>query len=216
MKRRFAIITGAVSIIAAVAIATALVVRSPGVPRVGTIAPRTTTAPTVTKRTSRSSPPAPPATYPTATTVPVPRPPATIGIPTIGVDATVVPVGLVPGTDTVQIPDIDHVGWYQLGPSPGQTGSAVLVAHIDGNGRPGVFWRLGQLAPGDRITITFRETRSRTFRVTGRQQVPKTELPAELFSRAGPSRIALITCGGAFDARTRHYRDNVVVVATPS
>ena len=54
------------------------------------------------------------------------------------------------------------------------------------------------------------------FRVTGRQQVPKIELPAELFSRAGPSRIALITCGGAFDARTRHYRDNVVVVATPS
>jgi sortase (surface protein transpeptidase) len=218
MRRRLAIIIGAVSIIAAVAITTTLVVRSPGVPRVstlGTIAPRTTTAATVTTHTSRSSPPAPSATYPTATTVPVARPPATIGIPAIGVDASVVPVGLVPGTDTLQIPDIDQVGWYRLGPSPGQTGSAVLVAHIDGDGRPGVFWRLGQLTPGDRITITFRDTRSRTFRVTGRQQVPKTELPAELFSRAGPPRIALITCGGAFDTRTRHYRDNVVVVATP-
>ena len=161
MKRRLAVIIGAVSTIAAFAITTALIVRSPSVPRVstiGTIAPRKTTAPTVTTHTFRSSPPTPPATYPTATTVPVPRPPATISIPAIGVDASVVPVGLVPGTDTLQIPDIDHVGWYQLGPSPGQTGSAVLVAHIDGNGRPGVFWRLGHLAPGDRITITFRDT----------------------------------------------------------
>ena len=219
MKRRPAIIIGSVSIVAAIAITTVLIVRSPSDPRVstlGTIAPRTTTAPTVTTHTLQSTPPAPPVTYPTATTVPVARPPATISIPAIGVDASVVPVGLVPGTDTLQIPDIDHVGWYRLGPSPGQTGSAVLVAHIDGNGRPGVFWRLGQLAPGDRITITFREARSRTFRVTGRQQFLKTELPAELFSRAGPPRVALITCGGAFDAQTRHYRDNVVVVATPS
>jgi len=219
MKRRLAIIIGAVGIIAAIAIPTALIMRSPTVPRVstlGTIAPRVRTQPTVTTHTVQSSPPAPPATYPTATTVPVARPPATISIPAIGVDASVVAVGLVPGTDTLQIPDIDHVGWYRLGPSPGQTGSAVLVAHIDGNGRPGVFWRLGQLAPGDRITITFRESRSRTFRVTGRQQFPKTELPAELFSRAGPPRISLITCGGAFDARTRQYRDNVVVVAAPN
>ena len=49
----------------------------------------------------------------------------------------------------------------------------------------------------------------------GRQQVPKAELPAELFSRAGPPRLALITCGGAFNDTTRHYADNVVIVAEP-
>jgi hypothetical protein len=27
--------------------------------------------------------------------------------------------------------------------------------------------------------------------------------------------LTLITCGGPFDARTRHYRDNVVVTAEP-
>ena len=52
--------------------------------------------------------------------------------------------------------------------------------------------------------------------MTGRLQIPKTELPAELFSRAGPPRIALITCGGAFNTTTRHYQDNVIVVAAPT
>ena len=218
MKHRLAIVIGAVSIIAAIALTTALIVRSSNAPRVrtlGRIAPPTTIAPTVATHTS-VWPTAPPATYPTATTVPVAVPPTSISIPAIGVDAPVVPVGLVPGTDSLQIPDIHHVGWYQLGPSPGQTGSAVLVAHLDGDGRPGVFWHLGQLSPGDLITITFSETQRQTFRVIGRQQVPKTELPAQIFSRAGPPRIALVTCGGAFNTRTRHYHDNVIVVGTPT
>jgi hypothetical protein len=90
------------------------------------------------------------------------------------------------------------------------------VGHVDGDGRPGIFWHLGQLAPGDRITIDYAGAGPRDFRVTGRQQVPKNELPAELFSRAGPPRLALITCGGAFDSTTRHYKDNVVIVAAPS
>ena len=219
MKQRLAILIGAVSVIAAIAIATALMVRSSNAPRVSTlgrIAPTATTAPTGATHAFRSSPSAPPSTYPTATTVPVALPPVAISIPAIGVDASIVPVGLVPGTNSLQVPDIHHVGWYELGPGPGQTGSAVLVAHIDGDGRPGVFWHLGRLAPGDRITVTFSETRRRMFRVIGRRQVPKTQLPAELFSRAGPPRIALITCGGAFDTRTRHYHDNVIVVATPT
>ena len=46
-------------------------------------------------------------------------------------------------------------------------------------------------------------------------QYPKAALPADYFGRGGPSRLVLITCGGTFDSSTRHYRDNVVVVAEP-
>jgi sortase (surface protein transpeptidase) len=130
------------------------------------------------------------------------------------VASDVVGVGLVPGTDAVQVPDIDHVGWYQLGPSPGQGGSAVLLGHVDGDGRPGVFFRLGDLAPGDTVTVTDAQG-AHDFRVTGREQVAKTALPADFFSWEGPPRLVLITCGGAFDDSTGHYVDNVVVVAVP-
>jgi hypothetical protein len=91
----------------------------------------------------------------------------------------------------------------------------VLVGHVDGNGRPGVFWHLGRLEPGNDIIVSFAGAPPRTFRVVGRRQVPKSELPPELFSRAGPPRLALITCGGAFNDATRHYADNVVIVAEP-
>jgi sortase (surface protein transpeptidase) len=219
MARRMAIVVGALSVVAAIVIAAALMVRSPHVSHVGalgTIAPAATTTSSATTATQRSSPASTRATYPTATTVPPPALPTTINIPSLKISAPIVAVGLDPGTNNLQIPDIDHVGWYQLGPSPGQIGSAVLVGHVDGNSRPGVFWHLGRLTPGDRITINYNGTSPRTFRVTGRQQVPKTQLPAELFSRAGPSRIALITCGGTFNTTTRHYQDNVVIVATPN
>jgi hypothetical protein len=36
-----------------------------------------------------------------------------------------------------------------------------------------------------------------------------------MFARDGLLRLRLITCDGPFDAKTRHYRDNVVVTASP-
>jgi hypothetical protein len=217
MARRLAIAVGALSVVAAIGIAVALMVRSPTVARVsalGTISPSTTKPPAATTSPVRSST-RQAAPFPTATTVPFAPPPTAVRIGSIGVDASIVGVGLVPGTNRLEIPDIEHVGWYRLGPSPGQAGSSVLVGHVDGQGRPGVFWRLGRLTPGDIVTVSYEGGIARNFRVTGRQQVPKTALPADLFSRAGPPRLVLVTCGGAFDTTTRHYTDNVVIVAAP-
>jgi hypothetical protein len=52
--------------------------------------------------------------------------------------------------------------------------------------------------------------------VVTRQLVAKGQVPlAELFTRTGPARLVLLTCGGPFDERARSYRDNLVVVAEP-
>ncbi len=56
-----------------------------------------------------------------------------------------------------------------------------------------------------------------TYAVTGRRVFAKTAgLPNDLFSLDTGPRLAVITCGGAFDRATRSYRDNVVVFAAPS
>jgi hypothetical protein len=48
-------------------------------------------------------------------------------------------------------------------------------------------------------------------------EVSATAVPlARHFARDGPPRLALVTCGGPFDERTRHYRDNVVITAEPA
>jgi hypothetical protein len=40
-------------------------------------------------------------------------------------------------------------------------------------------------------------------------------VPADVFRRDGPPRLALVSCGGAFDERTGNYADNIVVLAQP-
>ena len=144
---------------------------------------------------------------------PVTRPGVT---PTIGLDASIVPVGLIPGTDSLQIPDIRHVGWYQLDPSPVKAAPPCSSVTSMATDSPASSGDLGQLTPGDRITITDNTNRTRTFRVTGRKQVAKTALPAELFSRAGSPRIAADHLRRRLRHRDAHNHDNVVIVATPT
>jgi len=185
-----------------------------------TEAPTTTAAPTTVAPTT-PAPTRPPTTRPTPV-VPEESPalepqfadPFRLSIDRIGVEAPVVAVGVEPGTNAMQIPGLDDVGWYRYGSMPGDpTGTAVLVGHVDGNGRPGVFANLRDLAPGDTFTVVLPDGTGRSFAVTGLQQFDKQALPSDLFARGGPPRLALITCGGEFDAATGHYVDNVVVVA---
>lgn len=141
--------------------------------------------------------------------------PIRITIATIGVRGRVVPVGVEPGTGNVQVPaDVDTVGWYRFGPSPGAVGSAVLLGHVDSRTQgTGVFFRLRELVPGDLVHVDFVDGSRASFRVVARRSYPKSDLPANLFDRAGRPILALVTCGGSFDAATRSYHDNVVVFA---
>jgi hypothetical protein len=43
----------------------------------------------------------------------------------------------------------------------------------------------------------------------------KKDLPTGIYSRNGSPRLVLVTCGGPFDVSTGHYRDNIVVTASP-
>jgi sortase (surface protein transpeptidase) len=182
------------------------------VPAAGTLTPPSSAAPADPVPVVTSPPGAAP-TPPNPNAVPAP---VSITIPAIGVDASVIPVGLIPGTDQINVPTWQLAGWYQPGPSPGDPGSAVVVGHVDYASHQGVFWRLRELQPGDTATIGYADRSVRIFRVVGRQELAKQSLPAQLFSRQGGPSLALITCGGPFDAATHHYLDNVVVVAVPA
>jgi hypothetical protein len=146
-------------------------------------------------------------------TVPAPD---TIALPALGVRAPVVPVAL-EDDGSMEIPeDVSTVGWFAPGVRPGQDGSAVISGHVDSRvqGR-GAFFELGRLDVGDEVVIGAGSS-ERRFEVVARQRYGKAELPiAELFTREGPPRLVLITCGGAFDPATRSYAENIVVVTVP-
>ncbi|MFG1655547.1 class F sortase [Micromonospora chersina] len=147
-------------------------------------------------------------------------PPVGLRIPPIGVTATVDPVGINRRTDEFEVPpSVDRVGWYRYGPGlEAGTGSVVIAGHVDSadQGR-GAFFRLRELDRGDTLTVTGADGRERTYRVVAREEYAKTRIPLDrYFARDGSPRLTLITCGGPFDAKTRHYRDNIVVTAVPT
>ena len=166
------------------------------------------------------APSPPPAVVP----LPTPAPPLEIAapvrlaIPALGVDAPLDPVG-VRADGQLDLPgDVDRVGWYRFGPAPGAAGSAVLAGHVDDAEQGlGVLAPLREAAPGDEVQVTDAAGSVTRWRVVGRELIEKRALPVDtLFTRTGPARLVLVTCGGPFLPDAGSYRDNVVVVAEPA
>lgn len=144
--------------------------------------------------------------------------PTSIEIPRIGVDATIMSLGT-NADGTVQVPPLDkadQAGWYEPGASPGETGNAVIVGHVDSAVLgPAVFFDLGALTPGDTVTVRRADGVPATFTVDSVKSYPKTAFPTELVY--GPSdrpSLRVVTCGGQFDQAAKSYPDNIVVFAT--
>jgi hypothetical protein len=142
--------------------------------------------------------------------------PTSITIPAIGVHAPIVAVGL-QADGAMQVPDPDQVGWYRLGPQPGAPGPAVLIGHVDSRTGPAVFYRLHKLRPGDEILISHSDGTTSRFLVGRLEQHPKTALPTNrIFTPTPGPQLRVVTCGGPFIRATGHYRDNVIVYASPA
>ncbi|MEU7755341.1 class F sortase [Micromonospora sp. NPDC049101] len=144
--------------------------------------------------------------------------PTSIEIPRIGVQATIMSLGTNPD-GTVQVPPLeqaDQAGWYEPGASPGETGNAVIVGHVDSAKLgPAVFFDLGALVPGDTMTVRRADGRPATFRVDSVASYPKTAFPTELvYGPADRPGLRVVTCGGQFDQAAKSYPDNIVVFAT--
>jgi sortase (surface protein transpeptidase) len=138
--------------------------------------------------------------------------PVTLSIPSIGLSVPVQEVGL-NSNDTIQPPDNYQIpGWYRLGPSPGQRGSAIILGHVDSYKGPAVFFKLRTLRPGAQVTVTLADNVITHFEVRQIAMYLKSDFPTELvYGSHGYSGLQLITCGGNFDPQTGHYLFNVVV-----
>jgi Sortase domain len=114
---------------------------------------------------------------------------------------------------TVQVPtDVQEPGWFRLGPTPGQIGSAVILGHVDSAQGPGVFFGLRTLVPGDQVVVDLASGATVTFDVTSVAMYTKEDFPDQtVYGSNGSSALHLVTCGGIFDQQTGHYLSNIVV-----
>lgn len=135
-------------------------------------------------------------------------------IPSLDINSTLLKLGRDPDL-AIQVPkDYDRAGWYIYGPTPGEVGAAIILGHVDSKAGPAVFYRLGELRPGDRIRVRRADKTTATFRVDGVRQYAKKRFPSKrVFGSVDYPGLRLITCGGRFDTTARSYDDNIVVYA---
>lgn len=140
--------------------------------------------------------------------------PTRIEVPSIGVDSSLMGLGL-DAQGAMQVPAEGFpAGWYTGAPTPGETGPAVIAGHVDWAGVPGVFFELANLEPGAEISVTREDGSIARFEVTEVTTFPKDEFPTDLvYGTLDFAGLRLITCGGAFDESASTYQDNVVAFA---
>ena len=140
--------------------------------------------------------------------------PASLIIPSLGVQANVIGLGLT-ASGALAVPTSTAVaGWYTGSPSPGAIGSAVIAGHVDSRHGPGVFFHLAQLRRGDRVYIRRADGTLVVFRVTSVQMYAKDGFPTlAVYGPVPDPELRLLTCGGTFDLATHSYLSNTVVYA---
>jgi hypothetical protein len=144
--------------------------------------------------------------------------PLAVVIPRTGLRARLIALGR-NRDGTIAVPSAQQAqdaAWYDLGPTPGERGPAVIVGHVDYRsllGGRAAFFALGASRPGDEIDVTRADGTLAAFTVDSVQRVQKTHFPTQAVY--GPTTypgLRLITCGGTFN-KTNGYTDNVIVFA---
>lgn len=145
-----------------------------------------------------------------------PPPPSRVQVPSIGLDATVRPVGVAEDRQ-MQLPDDPRVlGWYRFGAAPGERGSVVLAGHVDSRTYGvGPLVALQTVTAGARVELASGAGSGRTYRVDSIERFDQQALPATVFARTGPERLRIITCTGPYLPEQGGYQQNLVVTAVP-
>jgi LPXTG-site transpeptidase (sortase) family protein len=134
-----------------------------------------------------------------------PDPPALtrIGIPSIGLDASILTMGLDAG-NYPEVPNTgDEVAWYNFSAPPGRGSNAVFSGHVDwyywGNPAEGVFYHLRELEIGDEITLDRVDGSQFRYRVTGNVATAYDDPNVvDVMDPTSKDVITLITCGGTW------------------
>jgi sortase (surface protein transpeptidase) len=141
--------------------------------------------------------------------------PVRISIPSIGVNARVIPLGL-NRDHTIQVPkNLAETGWFRPGPEPGEPGAAVIVGHLAARSGPGVFLHLANLRVGGVITIHLRNGSVVRFVARSMIRVSKSRFPtSRVYARTSKPTLRLITCAGRLNPQTGRHSDNYIVFAS--
>ncbi|MEU2288119.1 class F sortase [Streptomyces sp. NPDC013178] len=142
--------------------------------------------------------------------------PVRLIIPKISVDAPFTDLSIAPNGQLEAPPpnNTNIVGWHAEGPSPGETGTAIIAGHVDTATSAAVFAELSELDKGDVFHVTRADGRKASFVVDDKETFDKDHFPStRVYGDTRQAEVRLITCAGDYDRAVRDYTANLVVFA---
>jgi LPXTG-site transpeptidase (sortase) family protein len=141
--------------------------------------------------------------------------PIRLKIPKINVDAAIEHVGLTPDGSMGVPKGPSDVGWFDLGPRPGEKGSAVIAGHEGWkDGIKAVFDDLHNLVKGDKIYVEDETGTTTIFVVRELRIYGQNDDASDVFSSIdGKAHLNLITCEGVWNKAEKSYANRLVVFA---
>lgn len=140
-------------------------------------------------------------------------PPVRLEITNINLDTTIYAAGLTSSGDMDISENPDQVAWYQLGPKPGEIGSAVIAGHYgwkDGHGS--IFNNLNMLVKGDEVSVYDENGIKKTFVVQATQIYdPNADATKVFISTDKKAHLNLITCEGTWVNSKDSYSNRLVI-----
>jgi len=139
--------------------------------------------------------------------------PIRLTISKINVDAAVEDVGLTAQMAMAVPEGPTDVAWFDLGPRPGENGSAVIAGHEGWkNGIRAIFDDLYKLRTGDKVYVKDAQGTTTTFVVRAVRIYSQNENALDVFSsNDGKAHLNLITCEGTWNVVQKSYSNRLVV-----
>lgn len=143
--------------------------------------------------------------------------PRLLAIPSIGVKARVLQVGVDANNRLGTPKNIYDTAWYSASSKPGEMGAVLIDGHYSGPNTRGVFSKLERLRPGDTITLERGDGTTFTYTVAKIETKPENEIDmSQLLVSVDTNApgLNLITCGGDYDVHSATFNERTVVYAT--
>jgi sortase A len=139
--------------------------------------------------------------------------PVSISIPSAGIAATVVPVGLTSAGVMAVTLDPHKADWFAPGTYPGDQGSAVIAGHSGYAHSSASFDPLPKVRIGDLVHVRGSRGDTLTFKVFGKRKYPADAQAPEVFDRSDGVYLNLVSCTGTWNAQLGTHNLRLVVFA---
>lgn len=143
--------------------------------------------------------------------------PKLLSIPSLELEAKIVPKSVDIGNELLLPENIYDVGWYEASRKPNQPGVVLLHGHVSGPTERGIFYYLRVLEPGDEVRVVDANDKEYTYVVEDRKFIPYDQLrTADLLASYDSQKdgLNMVAFDTRFNVLSEQFQDRLVVYAT--